>query len=54
MSVLASGWRHPGEGALGTIEPFCRAQQQKDVMGGCCLIWPAVQPGSQQIDKDAR
>lgn len=55
MSVLASGWRDPGEGALGTIEPFCRAQQQeKDVTGDCSLIWPAVQPGSQWIEKNAR
>lgn len=55
MFILASEWRHTGEGALGTIESFCRAQQQeKDVVGGCCLIWPAMQPGSQWIDKDAR
>ena len=55
MLLLASGWRHPGERPLGTVEPFCRAQQQEqDVMGGYCLIWPVMQPGLQWIHKDAR
>lgn len=47
MSVLVSGWRHAGTGALGTIEPFCRGQQREGCYRG---LWP----GLQWVDKDAR
>lgn len=53
MAVLASEWMHPGEGALGTVEPFCRASSRR-MTGGCCLTWLAMHPGSKWIKKDAR
>lgn len=46
-------WHQNGEGALRTVEPFCRASSRR-MMAGCYLTWLATHPGSKWIKKDAR